>query len=258
MAINIDGFNDVLFSYLNNKFGVEMSMPNSHVVLPLVDLANKDLAPKELTLSLEILQLKSQLIDELTELENSRLATCYTQRWLWVQYLFNQYQKKTVAFNELKRRGPAESSLVYVNSVEKPLADTEAYEQVANLWANSSLAMKEQLSARHVPYFHFIQPNQYYPTNRHFSEEEKKIAFSEGNASKEVVPLGYAKLLARLHTLQQSGVKIFNEVNVFDDAKDIVYLDNCCHFTQNGKSIFAAHLAQSITMVLKDETAPKQ
>jgi hypothetical protein len=226
------------------------------VVMPLIDLANKDLPPDELTLALEILQLKTELRDGLAKLENCRMATCYSLRWLWVQYLFNQYQKKTVAFNELKRNGSDNGSLIFMNRVEKPLADPEAYEQLANLWANSSLAMKEQLSARHIPYFHFIQPNQYYPTNRHFSEEEKKIAFIEGNASKEVVPLGYAKLLARLSSLQRAGVKVFNEANVFDDAKDMVYIDNCCHYTQNGNSIFAAHLAQSITTHLNDETAP--
>ena len=146
--------------------------------------------------------------------------------------------------------------MIYVNRVEKPLADPEAYEQLAGLWANSSLAMKELLSARGIPYFHFIQPNQYYPTKRHFSDEEKKIAFSEGNASKEVVPLGYSRLLARLSSLQQAGVKVFNEANVFDDAKDMVYIDNCCHYTRNGNSIFAAQLALIITTHLNDETAP--
>jgi hypothetical protein len=256
LAINIDGFNDVLFSYLNNKFGVEMSMPNSHVAMPLIDLANKELPPDELTLALEILELKTQLRDGLAKLENCRMATCYSLRWLWLQYLFNQYQKKTMAFNELKRNGSGSDSLIHVNRVEKPLADPEAYEQLAGLWANSSLAMKQLLSARGIPYFHFIQPNQYYPTKRHFIDEEKKIAFGEGNAGKEVVPLGYASLLARLSSLQQAGVKVFNEANVFDDANDMVYIDNCCHYTQNGNSIFAAHLAQTITTQLNDATAP--
>jgi len=118
--------------------------------------------------------------------------------------------------------------------------------------------MEELLAARRIMYFHFIQPNQYYPTKRRFSEEEKKIAFNESNAANDVIPQGYARLLARLGSLQQSGVRVLSEANVFDDSTDIVYIDDCCHYTQNGHRIFAAQVAQNINKLLTDETAPKQ
>ena len=50
MVINIDGFNELAVSYLNNKAGIEVSMPNGIIVAPLIALANKELAPQDLAL----------------------------------------------------------------------------------------------------------------------------------------------------------------------------------------------------------------
>jgi hypothetical protein len=255
MVINIDGFNETALSYWNNRFGVDISMAPVHVVLPLIDLANKDLAPEELTLSLEILQTKNQLKDTLTQLDDARLATYYTLRWLKAKYLSSQYQKKLETFNALKRTGQGKDSLVHVNRIEKPLDDPEAYEQMANLWANSSLTMKGLLSEKRIQYFQFIQPNQYYATNRQFSEGEKRIAINDRSPNREGVIKGYPKVLSKVGSLKESGVNIFNAVNLFDEVKEIVYVDDCCHYNNVGNEVFANYIARSIIDALNNNAA---
>jgi hypothetical protein len=121
---------------------------------------------------------------------------------------------------------------------------------MADLWANSSLTMKELLSEKRIQYFHFIQPNQYYATNRQFSEEEKRIAINDRSPNREGVIKGYPKVLAKVSSLQESGVNIFNAVNLFDEVKEVVYVDDCCHYNKVGNEVFANYIGRSIIDVL--------
>lgn len=249
LVLNIDGFNETALGYLNNKSGLEISMPDGSLVSPLVDLANKDLSPEELALTLETLQLKNELKDANTQLDNCRLATCYTLRWIQMRYLSGRYQKNLMALNQLERVGQRNDSILQLQRTDKPLEDQEAIEKIADLWANSSLAMSQLLSARNIQYFHFIQPNQYYHTDRQFTEEEKKIALNGRSPYQEGVSRGYPKLLSRVSNLQSSGVRIFNAVKAFDQVRATVYADDCCHYNRLGNEVLANYVAQNIATV---------
>lgn len=255
MVINIDGFNEVALSYLNNKAGTEVSMPNDYIYSPLAALANKDFSPAQLELSLEVLQLKDRLQNTVNRLRQCWLASCYMLRWAQAKYLLNQYREKSQTFSQLKREA-GKGSLVYVKRIDQPLTDPETLERIVDLWFNSSLGMNDVLSARKIPYFEFIQPNQYYSTNRQFSADEKKIAFDENSQYKEGTVKGYPKLLDKVAGLQTSGVKVFNAVNVFDQTREIVYRDNCCHYNNLGNDVFARYIGQSIVTALNSKRVP--
>lgn len=256
MVINIDGFNEVALSYLNNKAGTEVSMPNDYIFSPLIALANKDFSSEQLELALEVLQLKNRVQNTLNRLRECRLATCYTLRWAQAKYLLNQYRGNLQTFSQLKRE-EGKGSLIYLKRIERPLDDPEALERIVDLWFNSSLAMNDLLAARKIPYFEFIQPNQYYSTNRQFSSDEKKIAFDEKSQYKEGTIKGYPKLLAKVSRLQAAGVKVFNAVNVFDETRDIVYRDDCCHYNDLGNDLLSRYIGQNIVTVLNTSPAPK-
>jgi len=250
MVINIDGFNEVALSYLNNKAGTEVSMPNDYIFSPLITLANKDFSSEQLQLALQVLQLKLSLQDTLNRLSECRLATCYALRWAQAKYFLAQYREKSQTLDSLKRK-EGKRSLIYLKKIDQPLDDPEALESIGNLWFNSSLGMNGVLAARKIPYFEFIQPNQYYSTNRQFSTDEKQIAFDEKSQYQEGTIKGYPKLLARVSNLQAAGVKVFSGVNVFDETSDIVYRDNCCHYNDLGNEILARYIGKSIVSALK-------
>ena len=256
MVINIDGFNEVALSYLNNKAGTEVSMPNDYIFSPLIALANKDFSSGHLALALEVLELKQRVQNTHDRLSECRLATCYMLRWAQAKYLLNQYREKLQAFSQLKTEA-GKGSLIYLKRIEKPLDDAEALERIVDLWFNSSLGMNDLLEARKIPYFEFIQPNQYYSTNRQFSVDEQKIAFDEKSQYKEGTIKGYPKLLAKVSSLQAAGVKVFNAVSVFDETSNIVYGDNCCHYNDAGNDVLARYIGQSIATVLNTAPAPK-
>ena len=224
-------------------------MPNDYIFSPLIDIANKDFSSGHLELALEVLQLKNRVQNTHNRLSQCRLATCYMMRWAEASYLLNQYREKVQTFSQLKREAGT-GSLIYLKRIEKPLDDPEALERIVDLWFNSSLGMNDLLAARKIPYFEFIQPNQYYATNRQFGADEKKIAFDEESQYKEGTIKGYPKLLARVSSLQAAGVKVFNAASVFDETRDIVYSDACCHYNDLGNDLFSRYIGQSIVKVL--------
>ena len=108
LVVNIDGFNEAAFSYLDNQSGVDVSMPSASLISPLIDLADKDLSPRELTVTLGLLHRKSQLRAALAALDDCTLAVCYSLRWLHVQYLLRQYARRDGGPERGENSGAAE------------------------------------------------------------------------------------------------------------------------------------------------------
>jgi hypothetical protein len=250
LVVNIDGFNEAAFSYLDNRSAVDVSMPSASLISPLIDLADKDFSPQELTVTLDVLHRKSQLGPALKALGDCTLGVCYSLRWLRVQYLLRQYAGAMTALSTVKARQPTPDSVFSMKRVAQPLADDEATERIADEWATSSVLMSQLLTARNIPYVHVIQPNQYFPTSRRFSDEEKRIAFTDQSTVKAGVINGYPKLLARVERLRAAGVNVLNGVRVFDQVPDIVYVDNCCHYNDIGSTVFGRYVAQGVVSVL--------
>jgi len=254
MVINIDGFNEIALSYLNDKAGIELSMPNGIMFAPLISLANKELAPQDLALSLEVLQLKKSVRKSANRLRRCRFATSYMLRWVQARHLLNRYVAKSDQLNQMKRQ-EGKDSLVYFKRVETPLGDPDVFERTLEVWRNSSVAMNDLLVARKIPYFEFIQPNQYYATKRQFSADEEKIAFVKNSIFKEPTMKGYPRLLASIDSVREAGVALFSAANVFDETKEIVYKDRCCHYTDAGNEAFSRYIGQNLVTFLNARQA---
>ncbi len=105
--------------------------------------------------------------------------------------------------------------------------------------------MHQALQSRNIPYFHFLQPNQYY-SNKVFSPEEAEIALVENHPYGVKAPQGYPILIDKSELLEQNGVNFYNAVDIFDDELDIVYFDSCCHYNQFGTDLFVDFIASAI------------
>ncbi len=229
-------------------------MPNQLVIMPLVQLANRDLSPEALGLTLDILQSKSRMKSALARLENCRLATCYVFTWLQLKHSANAYNAELLRFGQLQESmRPNKDSLVKIDSPPSPLDDAAALQSIGSLWAESSLMMKNTLDSRHASYFHFLQTNQYQDTGRKFSAEEQKIAFGGPSPYAEAARKGYPVLLSKSDFLKSSGIHFFNGINVFDNMSETVYSDNCCHYSDVGYAAFWRFMSKSISdTIVKD------
>lgn len=251
MVINLDGFNETALSYLNNKHLIDISMPNYLMIKPLVDLANNDLSQEELSLTLEISRDKSNLKTASGRLQTGKLATSYVVAWLQQKYLANKLNNDVLSLNQLNGPNQREKkSLIELNGVAAPLEDSIVLGKIASMWADTSLMMKSILDSKNILYFHFLQANQYYRTPREFNEEEKIVAFTDSSPYEEGVRKGYPLLQSKIGYLKESRVNVFSTVNVFDDIKNPVYIDNCCHYNKLGNEILLNYMSKSIADTL--------
>ena len=251
-VINIDGFNEVALSHQNNQERIELFLPSVQHILPLTQLASDDLSV--MAAIVQISKLKNNLSTGINKLESCKLAFCYGWRSLQVKGLLNRYQTEIIKYDEQIARNSSKidrsNSLVYLNKMSEVLEDKVAFEKVAKNWYESSLTMSQILADRNILYFHFIQPNQYHPTERIYSPEEK-IFIIEDHSYAVGVRKGYPVLLSKINSLQEAKVNIFNTVNIFDGEKEIVYRDACCHYNMNGQTILERYIANSIKTIME-------
>jgi hypothetical protein len=260
MVINIDGFNEVALSNLNNKNQINLAMPSIQHISPLTSLANNSLSTKALQATIRIKENKTKINEGLESLQHCSLAACDALTSVYVQNLVNNYRKDVIAFEKerSKTKQDDEGSVMYINKNKSVLEDGAAFEQMAWNWAKSSIFMHKVLSASNVPYFHVLQPNQYYQTKRVFSDAEKRIAFNKDTPYAKAVEIGYPALLGKFPNLQKNKINILNGVKVFDKTKDVVYVDSCCHYNKAGEVIFSNYVGSSIVEALRNDERKKK
>ncbi|MDY7005293.1 MAG: hypothetical protein SWX82_15510 [Cyanobacteriota bacterium] len=253
LVINIDGFNEVALSHQNNQERIDLSLPSIQHILPLTQLASNDLSVMKAIV--EISELKNNLSTAINKLESCKLALCHGWRSLQVKELLDRYQTEIIKYDEQIARNSSKidgsNSLVSLKKMSEVLEDKVAFEKVAENWYESSLTMSQILAERNILYFHFIQPNQYYPTERVFSPEEK-IFIIEGHPYAIGVKKGYPALFSKINNLQEAEVNIFNTVNIFDGEKEIVYRDACCHYNMIGQTILEEYIVNSIKTIMEE------
>ena len=261
LVVNIDGFNEVALSNLNNKNQINLAMPSIQHISPLTSLANNSLSVKAMQATIRIKENKTRINEGLESLQHCSLAACDALTSVYVQNLVNNYRKDIIAFEKerSKKQKDDEESVIYINKNKSILEDSAAFEQMSWNWAKSSIFMHKILSASNVPYFHVLQPNQYYQTKRVFGEAEKRIAFNKETPYAKAVELGYPAILGKFPNLQKNNINILNGVKVFDKTKDAVYVDSCCHYNKAGEVIFSNYVGSSILESLrKDERKNKK
>ncbi|MEG4392578.1 hypothetical protein [Microcoleus sp. BROC3] len=254
LVINIDGFNEVALSNLNNKGQVEIGMPSVQHIQPLTGLANNNLSPEAMSSIVQINETKKQLKAGIDKLQTCQLALCHAVTSLQVKQLVNNYQQAVVKYDsQVKQSNPdtANSGIVYIPKADFVLPDAAAFDKMASMWYQSSIGMNQILSSRKIKYFHFIQPNQYYPTKRAFTAKENETAIDNKSPYIEGVKKGYPVLLSKVDDLQKTGVNVFSAVNILDNTKETVYKDACCHYNSVGEDVLANYVSRSIIQVVR-------
>jgi hypothetical protein len=109
------------------------------------------------------------------------------------------------------------------------------------------MLMNALLEARGVPYFDFLQPNQYY-SQKTFSPEEAKLALTDETPFKRGVENGYPALERELASRAPANgrLKLANATRIFDNEPAPIYADNCCHYNARGNEMLADFIAATI------------
>lgn len=245
LVINLDGFNEVALSSRNDAFGMDISMPSSDHMMALVNQIDQSTLGEERIAALaRITAGKAQLERISQRVGNARLASTW---FLW-QQLFRirsaSVAKEQVAFQSLPTAN-REQSVMAVYPPSENLSGDDLYRRIAEEWADASIMMHTLLASRAIPYYHFLQPNQY-DSDKSFTPEELSTALTEDHPYRAGVEQGYPWLLDQAQRLQQSGVNFHSALSVFDDVAGTLYIDDCCHFNVTGNELLADFMADVI------------
>jgi hypothetical protein len=245
LAVNIDGFNDVALAALNHERGLDISMPSVLHMESLVNLVNQStLTPAKIESLAAIVRDRSTLanIGE-TRQRNPSAAVDRVLAW-YAGRVRDRYEAETVRFAELPSN-PRENSLVQLTPPAAARSRAAAFDEMAALWARSSVLMRDLLTTRGGTYVHFLQPNQYF-TKRRFSDAEAATALNDASPFKRGVEEGYPALQAAARTLVANKIFYFDATRALDDEPSPAYIDDCCHYTVIGNRVLADFVAASI------------
>jgi hypothetical protein len=249
LVINIDGFNEVALSSLNNEQGVDISMPSVSHLLPLVNLIDQATLTPEKLQSLAAISQHKQRLNRLTEtLQRNRLASIGVLLGSYRASVARRYDEESRHFATLQSIR-SDRSLVSVIPPTEQRPGAMLYEDIARHWAQASLLMRDMLAARGTPYVHVLQPNQY-RTSRTFTPEEARTALNAASPYKTGVEQGYPALLAEATSrgmTRQAG--FVDASHIFDNEPTPVYIDNCCHYTSTGYRLLADAIANAVMSV---------
>ena len=249
LVINIDGFNEVAISPLNNQQNLDISMPSASHLIPLINLIDKGtLTPRKLQSMATIARDKDRIdgvTARLARTPSAALAAVLSRYRIW---LTSRYNQELLAFDSLPIT-PSPDSLVGAIAPTEQRSGTMLFEDIARNWARASLLMRTMLAAQGVAYVHVLQPNQYF-TSRSFSPEEAAVALNTASPFKPGVEQGYPALLAEA-AAQSLGAQtgFFDATGSLDGETAPVYIDNCCHYSRVGYLRLADFIARAVMSV---------
>lgn len=123
-------------------------------------------------------------------------------------------------------------------------SDDDVATRAVSVWRQSSLQMAALCKSLGIPYFHFLQPNQYVPGSKPMSEQERRIAFRRDSPMRQPIERGYARMREAGASLSAAGVAFTDLSDVFRQVSEPTYLDDCCHLNALGNRMLAATIGQ--------------
>ncbi|MGD2084695.1 MAG: hypothetical protein PVH61_00790 [Candidatus Aminicenantes bacterium] len=255
IVINIDGFNEIIFCFNNNRLNVDIAMPSGQHFLPMRDLMESQVLTDEKLQSIwKIRQYKGDLKRIQGTIAHTPFASIYLVLSAYNNHLYKKYNHEILRFDGLIKPAKVKDSIINIKYTPALRDEHLLLSKVTSLWSRCSTVMSRALAAQNGEgrYFHFLQPNQYY-SNKIFTREEQKIALDHQGTYSYLVKKGYPVLRQEIEVLRKNNVNAFSGVEIFDKVKETVYIDNCCHFNRWGNRIFADFIAKSIWEVHNHE-----
>jgi hypothetical protein len=246
LVVNIDGFNEVALSPINEARGIDVSMPSTAHMEPLINVINQaTLTPEKLDALGTITRARARLTALAPRLNATRFASVFLVLEQLHASTERRYAAERLRFGELPSSPPS-SSPVHVTPPMATRHGEALFEHVAASWATASTLMHALLEARGIPYVHVLQANQYF-TSRRFGPDEARVALAE-SAFKTSVEQGYPALVRALRSpvFARAGVNVVDGTTLFDNEPAAVYVDDCCHYTPRGNHLLADLVARAV------------
>jgi hypothetical protein len=244
VIVNLDGFNEVaLHPCENGTKEVDASYPRNWYfrVDPFKSSAERLLAAR-----IEVQRERMKLLDK--ELDRRSFAPARSMIRLGkrvagraLQRLEDEFRRSTFPDLSYQSKGRGRT---YSN-------DQEMFRQLAAIWKNSSALLDDMCRARSIQYYHFLQPNQYFPGTKQLTLEERALFYHDGHPFRFGAEKGYAYLVQACQELRASGIWAFDVSGIFRDVHDTMYIDACCHLNEAGNRRVSQQIASTMAQYQK-------
>ncbi len=262
VVVSFDGFDDVALAARNGAAGIAVDMPSIEHVRALQEVTA--IAPGSEGLE-KMLRMRREWAlyrrifnrgwgGEAWEL---RFASGFLVDWLRYRWHHRRYleARLEIAGTDHPAAAAVPGTWFYLNPSTLPPGDPEAaIAESVRLWSRASELMSRLVEADGGFYFLFVQPNQYFPTERAFTEAERAVAFHEDSPDSELIPPGYRRLEQEVEALRRRGVAAEGLFRQLDGVPEAVYVDDCCHFTDAGQAVLAEAIGRRIASEWRDRT----
>jgi hypothetical protein len=126
----------------------------------------------------------------------------------------------------------------------------EVFRDLAVYWGRCSRLMAGLCRGQGIPYFHFLQPNQYVPGSKIFTAAERQVALSQKELYRPYAEQGYPYLVEEGRELEREGLPFFDLTMLFAGIAEPLYADTCCHLNQRGNELLGTHLGRVVVREL--------
>ncbi|MFH1038889.1 MAG: hypothetical protein V1789_09520 [PVC group bacterium] len=244
IVINLDGFNELVLPrhenipkhvfpfYPRGWFLRVQSLPEPDLLLKLGEIA---------------------LLKEKRK-KWARFFSADPVRWSVIANLAWKYRdrgltaRETGAITALQESGAKEAGYL---ATGPSFHYSDKYLDFARYWERCSILMDQLCRANGIAYFHVLQPNQHVPGSKSITPEEAAVAFSGANTVyRRAVIKGYPHLRALGKNLAKRGVHFLDLSMIFRGIEKPLYIDNCCHVSEEGYRMIGRSIGSYITDIL--------
>jgi hypothetical protein len=254
VVLNLDGFNEFAVGYQNLSRGVHPVFP-SYGILWGIGSGFEPVTQQTddfYRIAYELVQAKSSLALRNTAADQATLGLTYFYNKILISFLMRKRaaaEAEYAAFAADAGEVAASKALMGIDmSLDR---ESDPWEELFEIWSNSSDAMAALSLTVGARYLHIIQPNQYF-SGKQFTADERKIALSWPSTEPMRVGAenGYLLLDQRSKLLAARG--IVSAIHLFDQETRSMYVDSCCHYTRDGQTILARFVAGQIAPIASD------
>lgn len=97
-----------------------------------------------------------------------------------------------------------------------------------------------------IPYFHFLQPNQYVKNSKTFTQTERVLYLKSGHGMEEYITSKYSVLEGIFKRMKINGIHAYSLTRIFESTNETVYADDCCHLNTLGLTILANEIMDRV------------
>jgi len=245
LVINIDGVNAILQALINQRRGIDYSMPSNDQTSFLRDMFGSAVAEETGRTGLIAYyfwrSVREQILRRIAAMPFAGPASVLDLAFS----LAGRFEAHALEVSLAPVSASAIKEPVFMLPQKSGTTPTEAIDRSVEEWERSSILMSRMLRGLNIPYLHVLQPNQYF-SKKPFSPEEARVAFAWDQWFAEPTRDGYQRLDEEGKNLVKEGVDFLSAVHIYDNVAEPLYTDNCCHTNRVGLLLLgrfiAAHL----------------